>query len=127
MASNEAKSSLDLVVSGSLVLDDEGPVKGSIGIKNGKIVAVGDKKSLGVADKEIDFGDLLVFPGAVDVHCHSIGYEHEGFTASTRGAIAGGVTTINDHPLDLGGHRSQPKIWRKRKLGWPKKYTSITV
>ncbi len=116
MFQNRTKNHLDLLLSGNLVLDDEHPVKGSLGIKNKKIVAIGDKNSLGKADKEIDFGDLLIFPGAVDAHCHSIGYEYEGFTSSTRGAAAGGVTTINDHPLDLGGAPVTAKDLEEKKM-----------
>jgi hypothetical protein len=103
LKANTDRNSLDKIISGNLVLNDDQAIKGSVGIKDGKIVAVGSRQFLGVAKEELDFGDLLVFPGAVDAHCHSIGYEQEGFTSSTRGAAAGGVTTINDHPLDLGG------------------------
>ena len=57
----------------------------------------------GTADSVVDALGLVVLPGAVDahVHCDEPGRtEWEGFLAATRGAAAGGTTTIADMPLN---------------------------
>lgn len=94
---------IDLLVTGKVathygVLDNT-----SIAIKEGKIVSVGLRDNTIKAKKKLDFGDLLILPGVVDAHVHSLGDINEGHWNSTSAAAAGGVTTINDHPLDLGG------------------------
>ena len=51
----------------------------------------------------IDYGDLVVSPGLVDVHVHLNEpgrVEWEGFDTGTRAAAAGGVTTLVDMPLN---------------------------
>lgn len=50
-----------------------------------------------------DVGDLVVMPGLVDTHVHINEpgrTDWEGFKTATRAAIAGGVTTVVDMPLN---------------------------
>jgi allantoinase len=57
----------------------------------------------GEAREEIDARGLAVLPGVVDAHVHVNEpgrTEWEGWLAATRGAAAGGVTTIADMPLN---------------------------
>jgi len=57
----------------------------------------------GRAFDEIEARGLHLFPGVVDAHVHvnEPGREKwEGWTAATRGAAAGGVTTLADMPLN---------------------------
>jgi allantoinase len=57
----------------------------------------------GKAFDEIEARGLHVFPGVVDAHAHvnEPGREEwEGWRAATRGAAAGGVTTLADMPLN---------------------------
>ena len=57
----------------------------------------------GKAFDEIEARGLHVFPGVVDAHAHvnEPGREEwEGWSAATRGAAAGGVTTLVDMPLN---------------------------
>jgi allantoinase len=57
----------------------------------------------GTAFDEIEARGLHVFPGVVDAHAHvnEPGREEwEGWRAATRGAAAGGVTTLADMPLN---------------------------
>lgn len=93
----------DTIITGNVVLPGQEPAEASVGIANGKVAAIGARGALAGAAQEHDFGDLLVMPGGVDVHFHSLGHAGEGFVRSTRGAACGGITTVNDHPLDLGG------------------------
>ena len=51
----------------------------------------------------VDLGDLVLMPGAVDVHVHVNEpgrTEWEGFASATAAAVAGGITTIADMPLN---------------------------
>lgn len=53
--------------------------------------------------KVTDVGDLVVMPGLVDTHVHINEpgrTDWEGFSTATRAAIAGGVTTVVDMPLN---------------------------
>ncbi|MGH9598989.1 MAG: allantoinase AllB [Terracidiphilus sp.] len=50
-----------------------------------------------------DFGDFVLLPGLVDTHVHINEpgrTEWEGFKTATRAAVAGGVTTLVDMPLN---------------------------
>ncbi|HUB51131.1 MAG TPA: allantoinase AllB [Terracidiphilus sp.] len=50
-----------------------------------------------------DYGDLVVMPGLVDTHVHINEpgrTEWEGFETATKAAVAGGVTTLVDMPLN---------------------------
>jgi len=54
-------------------------------------------------EKIINYGDLCLMPGLVDSHVHINEpgrVDWEGFDTATRAAIAGGVTTIADMPLN---------------------------
>jgi predicted amidohydrolase YtcJ len=73
---------LDRVVTGNIItLADESPVVEAIGIKDGKIVALGtveDIKSMASANTAIlDLGDKTVLPGFIDTHVHA------GFTGTS--------------------------------------------
>jgi allantoinase len=55
------------------------------------------------ADLTVDLGDLPLLPGLVDSHVHVNEpgrTEWEGFASATRAALAGGITTIVDMPLN---------------------------
>jgi allantoinase len=93
----------DCVISGQLVLEDGLIGKGSLAVKDGRVIAIGETGALPASEQHFDFGDLLVMPGVVDVHFHALGDEKEGFSNATRSAAAGGVTTVNDLGWDLGG------------------------
>jgi allantoinase len=52
---------------------------------------------------DLDYGDLVIMPGLVDSHVHVNEpgrTEWEGFETATRAAVAGGITTIVDMPLN---------------------------
>ncbi|MGC9308419.1 MAG: dihydroorotase [Thermoplasmatota archaeon] len=88
---------MELVVEGQLWIDGQ-RVKGCVGIEDGCIKAV--KKVLH-GERHIDYGDSLIFPGAIDAHVH---FREPGQTAKedfftgSRAAALAGVTTALDMP-----------------------------
>ena len=72
-------------------------------VRDGRIDEVGDYDLQREADRTVDLGDLPLLPGLVDSHVHVNEpgrTEWEGFASATRAALAGGVTTICDMPLN---------------------------
>lgn len=100
---------LDLVIIGKVATHNKVYDRLAIGVKNEKIEGFYSPSSIPEAENIIDYKDLIIMPGVVDNHTHSLGFEKEGHWNSTKAAAAGGVTTINDHPLDLGGAPSSSK------------------
>lgn len=72
-------------------------------IKDGVIAAIVPPNENPPAVNTIDATGKLIFPGAIDCHCHFQvpGYTHrENFTTGSRAAAVGGVTTVIDMPLN---------------------------
>jgi len=93
----------DLVVRGRVVLPGSEPARGAVAVQGGRVAAVATADAALSARRELDVGDALVLPGAVDVHVHTRSAADEGIEAATRAAAAGGVTTIVDMPYDAAG------------------------
>ncbi|GAB4264604.1 MAG: amidohydrolase family protein [Thermoleophilia bacterium] len=98
---------LDLkIINGTLVIPGQGRVRGAVGCKDGKIVAVDAEEKLGAAARTVDASGKYVIPGVIDPHVHlgiftgDFGYEAEH---ETRAALAGGITTIG---MFMGGDQS---------------------
>jgi urease subunit alpha len=98
-AGRAGPSELDAVVVGAVVVDPTiGVVKADIGVKDGRIVAVGRAGNPDLSDGvDLEIGPhtaplaaygLLATPGAVDSHVHTIG------PALIPAALTGGVTTL---------------------------------
>src|SRR6185437_889878 len=91
-----------LIRSRRMVVDGE-VREGAALVRDGRIEAVGDYGLRVDADRTVDLGDLPLLPGVVDSHVHVNEpgrTEWEGFATATRAALAGGVTTICDMPLN---------------------------
>jgi allantoinase len=92
----------DLAIRGGRVVTEEGVREADVLIAGGIFDAVVEPGH-GKAFDEIEARGLHVFPGVVDAHAHvnEPGREDwEGWSAATRGAAAGGVTTLADMPLN---------------------------
>lgn len=91
----------DLVIRGGDVILPSGRAVADIAVTAGAISAIGS--DLGDAVEVIDARGLVVLPGLVDAHVHfnepGRG-DWEGWDAGTRGAAAGGVTTVLEMPLN---------------------------
>jgi len=72
-------------------------------VRDHRIELVTDYDARLDADRTVDLGDLPLLPGLVDSHVHVNEpgrTEWEGFASATRAALAGGITTICDMPLN---------------------------
>ncbi|WP_320198887.1 dihydroorotase [Agrobacterium sp. rho-13.3] len=91
---------LDLTVSGTLILPEGRLENAWLGISGGKIVSIGTGPAPD-ATESYDAGSDLIIPGVVDGQTHATSYGGlPGLRSTTRSAIAGGVTTIVDMPYD---------------------------
>ena len=95
----------DLVIkNGTVVLEDK-CIKGSIGIKDGRIACIADAGTELEADKVIEAEGKYVMPGAVDSHSHiweptAYDYREDFYTGSCT-AASGGITTMIEMPLSV--------------------------
>lgn len=90
----------DLVVRGDLVLPDRVLDNGYLGIRDGRIAAVG-VDAPPAANQTVDATGKLIFPGVIDGQVHAGSAEGiEGLGDASVAAAAGGVTTIVDMPFD---------------------------
>jgi dihydroorotase (multifunctional complex type) len=91
----------ELVVANGMVISHDCAFRGSIGIRDGKIIALADKGQILDGEEVIDAQGHIVMPGVVDAHVHlrDPGLTHkEDFATGTRAAAKGGVTTVADMP-----------------------------
>jgi dihydropyrimidinase len=90
--------SFDLIIRGGTVATASDTFQCDVGIKDGKIAALG--ADLGTAKKVIDASGRLVLPGGIDSHVHISQPSGDGivmaddFESGTRAAAFGGNTTV---------------------------------
>jgi dihydroorotase len=90
----------DLLVKGGLCVGPSGAAPGDIGIREGKIAALGSLGSA-LAEEVIEGPGLHVLPGVIDtqVHFREPGLVHkEDLATGTRAALLGGVTSVFEMP-----------------------------
>jgi len=89
----------DLILRGGTVHLPGGPVAADVGVRGGKIAAIG--AGLGDAGETVDCAGLDVLPGVIDsqVHFREPGLEHkEDLESGSRSAVLGGVTAVFEMP-----------------------------
>lgn len=80
---------------GIIVFPGEGTREGTIGVKNGKIVAILPASEKPKAKHSIDCSDKWVFPGLIDPHTHiGFGDQENDWETETLSAALGGVTGL---------------------------------
>ncbi len=76
---------MDYTIYGRIVLGDKLIGDGAVTVKNGKIIYSGSREDAPVVGDVTDYGDALIVPGFVDIHCHAGGdkwfYEDPSFCA----------------------------------------------
>lgn len=88
------------VIRGGIVVTEAGLARCDVGIEGEKVAAIGANLP---GELLYDAAGLHVFPGFFDAHVHFAdeGLSHwEDFTTGGRAAVAGGVTTVMDMPLN---------------------------
>jgi allantoinase len=91
----------DLVIRGGTAILPTGQRPADIAVTGGIISAIGSE--VRDAAEVVDATGLIVLPGVVDAHVHFNEpgrADWEGWEAGTRGAAAGGVTTVLEMPLN---------------------------
>ena len=91
---------LDLLISGATVVNHDGEGIRDIGIRDGRIVALGALGSAKTLDT-LDARGLHILPGVIDtqVHFREPGLTHkEDLETGSRAAVAGGVTSVFEMP-----------------------------
>ena len=110
----------DLVISGAELVTPSGRGLGDVGVRDGKIAAIG-QISGAQAGQVFDGGGLTVLPGVIDtqVHFREPGMEwKEDLETGSRGAVLGGVTAVfempNTRPPTTDRARLEDKLARAR-------------
>jgi len=113
----------DLILRGGTVHLPGGPVEADVGVRGGKIAAIGT--SLGDAGESVDCMGLDVLPGVIDsqVHFREPGLEHkEDLESGSRSAVLGGVTAVfempNTNPNTDTAERVMDKLRRAHHRMW---------
>lgn len=95
---------LDLLLENGNAYINDTFVKVCVGVKEGKIVAIGEKEYMPDAKEILDLEGQYLIPGTIDTHMHvrDPGHVERGnFYTETLAAAAGGVTTIMEHPISV--------------------------
>ena len=91
------------IIRGRRVITERGLEPASLHVRAGRIEAVAAYDEAPAGSPIVDAGDAVVLPGIVDSHVHVNEpgrTDWEGFSAATRAAAAGGITTLVDMPLN---------------------------
>jgi len=97
----------DLVIRGGTLATAGDVVDADIGVRGGRVVAVGEH--LGAGNTEIDADDKIIMPGGVDAHCHLDQPMSDGavmaddFESGTISAAFGGTTTVIPFACQMKG------------------------
>ncbi len=92
----------DHILVSQRVITPSGMKEAAVWIKDGKVLDVTDQMP-GTDLPVTDLGDRILMPGIVDPHVHINEpgrTEWEGFDSATRAALAGGITSLVEMPLN---------------------------
>jgi dihydroorotase len=110
----------DLILAGGTVVNQDGAGARDIGVRGGRIVALGSIAK-GAAGERIDCKGLHILPGIIDtqVHFREPGATHkEDLETGSRAAVLGGVTAVfempNTDPLTVDAASLADKLRRAR-------------
>ncbi|GAB4055499.1 allantoinase AllB [Spirosoma litoris] len=94
---------IDLAINGNKICTPDGIRQAVVILKNGLIADVCSEVPVDFAGDVIDIGNNVLMAGVIDPHIHINEpgrTDWEGFNTATRAAMAGGLTTLVDMPLN---------------------------
>ena len=118
-----ARDCVDLVLTNALIVDHWGIVKADIGVKDGRIVAVGKAGnpdiqpgvtiSIGAATEVIAAEGKIVTAGGVDTHIHWICPQQaeEALVSGVTTMIGGGTGPAAGTHATTGATKPSPSVW----------------
>jgi allantoinase len=92
----------ELAIKCNRILTPEGEKKGIVLIKGGTIIDIVESLD-NIDERVIDVQNKVLMPGVIDPHVHINEpgrTDWEGFATATKAALAGGLTTLVDMPLN---------------------------
>ncbi|GJD73003.1 dihydroorotase [Methylobacterium goesingense] len=108
----------DLVFAGGTIVNQDGAIRADLGIRAGRIAAIGDLAAAAAVERR-DCTGLHLLPGVIDsqVHFREPGLDHkEDLESGSRAAVMGGVTTVfempNTNPLTTSAEALADKVSR---------------
>ena len=111
-------TTVDLILKGGTIVNQNGMALGDVAIRGGRIIAVGNVSGHAAAET-VDCTGLHLLPGVIDsqVHFREPGAEHkEDLETGSRAAVMGGVTTVfempNTKPLTTSAETLADKVKR---------------
>ncbi|MGE4429967.1 MAG: dihydroorotase [Sphingobium sp.] len=118
-----APQSFDMILKNGTVHTPGGPVAADVGVRGGRIAAIGS--ALGDAGEVIACAGLDILPGVIDsqVHFREPGLEYkEDLESGSRAAVLGGVTAVfempNTNPNTDSADRVTDKLKRAHHRMW---------
>jgi len=110
----------DLVLRGGTLVLPWGEERTDVGVRAGRIAAIGDLRVVHAAD-EVDCRGLHVLPGLIDSHVHLRepgDAAVETIATGTKAAILGGLVAVFDMP------NTNPSITGREQLDWKRGYVT---
>lgn len=93
---------LDIAIKGGTVVTENGVFPADLGLEGDKIALVAAPGGLPPAREELAADEMLVLPGAIDIHFHVRAPSHPErgtWGSESQAAAAGGVTTLLEMPI----------------------------
>jgi dihydroorotase len=112
--------SFDLVLRGGTLVLPWGQEGADVGVRGGKIAAIGDLARVHAAE-EVDCRGLHVLPGLIDSHVHLRepgDAKVETIATGTKAAVLGGLVAVFDMP------NTNPSITTREQLDWKRGYVT---
>jgi len=114
----------DLVIAGGTCLTPGGAVRADVGVRGGRIAAIGDLDP-GAAADALEARGLHILPGVIDTQVHFRepgGERQEDLESGSRAAVLGGVTAVfempNTDPPTVDEAALADKLARARGRAW---------
>lgn len=121
----------DLIIKSGTVVRPEGSVPLDVAVSGGKIAALLPPGAAAEAEAVLDICGKLLYPGFIDCHTHmnEPGFTHrEDFAHGSAAALAGGVTTVVDMPMNnIPATATGPIFMAKREFVKPSAYTDYAM